>query len=225
MHKLWCGFSFLLLGILENSSEALSTGLLFALSSLKSPNLWVHAFQTCFWCYMHMSVRLDCASMKCFICKNNTFLLIEFCLVVMLQRFYMVKPCPKELKCDVEVGFWSDLWIELLIFTYCIMLQYEFGLIFVCWNSFLLMRRQILDTDHCAIIILKIIFLIIISMRMHMQDIKHDIFWNYILCWFYPLETWTWKGVVANREEAGWVDRLWWPRGHLFKIPCLPSII
>lgn len=22
-----------------------------------------------------------------------------------LQRFYMVKPCPKELKCDVEVGF------------------------------------------------------------------------------------------------------------------------
>ncbi|TXG54471.1 hypothetical protein EZV62_019727 [Acer yangbiense] len=26
------------------------------------------------------------------------------------QRIYMVKPCPKELKCDVEVGFHSDLW-------------------------------------------------------------------------------------------------------------------
>ena len=26
-------------------------------------------------------------------------------LVALLQRFYMVKPCPKEMKCDVEVGF------------------------------------------------------------------------------------------------------------------------
>lgn len=33
--------------------------------------------------------------------------------LVLVQRFYMVKPCPKEMKCDVEVNYLLVLDFEL----------------------------------------------------------------------------------------------------------------
>lgn len=47
--------------------------------------------------------RFICA-LFCFWCFDFQFSLKSLT-VVFLQRFYMVKPCPKELKCDVEVDF------------------------------------------------------------------------------------------------------------------------
>jgi hypothetical protein len=46
-------------------------------------------------------MKFSCSSLACLFVQS--YIYVSNYEYVVLQRFYMVKPCPKEMKCDVEV--------------------------------------------------------------------------------------------------------------------------
>lgn len=54
---------------------------------------------------------------KCFKKLKQCFK--KFLMALSLQRFFMVKPCPNEMKCDVEVGFKFITCFSFLLFFHC----------------------------------------------------------------------------------------------------------
>lgn len=84
---------------------------------------------------------------KCAICKILLFFdkSSDGC---SLQRFYMVKPCPKELKCDVEVGLlilFMNSVNNVYILHHC-----DFFLVFGRQKIFFYMYEEALETFHGA---------------------------------------------------------------------------
>lgn len=61
-------------------------------------------------CIVHIDYYLSC------ICQLF-FNLFKILIAIYMQRFFMVKPCPKEMKCDVEVCFMLIFEIATFIST------------------------------------------------------------------------------------------------------------
>ena len=122
-------FTFYGLGILEDSPETLSAGklcckrikdILIRQSMIIEVLMKIEEKKMLKVVLLFFTFSFDLLTL--FLWNTFTALPHTVLTVFWLQRFFMVKPCPKDLKCDVEVCFCSDLWYDKILLICWIML-------------------------------------------------------------------------------------------------------